>query len=88
MSTSEASHDDKFIEELRLLIKKVFVEPEIIKTSIEITRELIDEDDATQQIAQRISDATNIKIPFNPSAADALFIDILKEVVKDEKALY
>ena len=88
MTAIDVRNRDRIIEELRTFIKKVLVEPEIIDSSLKITRELIDEDDANHRIAEQISATTNVKIPANLSDADKLFIDLLKEVVRDEKALY
>ena len=88
MSSLEIRNRDRIIEELRIFLKKIMVEPEIIPHSVAVARELINEDDADNLIAQRISDTTNVKIPADHSEADKLFLDLLKEVVKDEKALY
>lgn len=88
MSKHESENPHKLIAELRLLVKKVFAEPEIIEQSLVITRELFDKDDAPRLIAEKISASTNIRIPFDPSEADQMFISLLLEIVKDEKALY
>ena len=53
-----------------------------------VARELIDHEDADKLIAERISDTTNVKIPAEHSDADKLFLELLKEVVRDEQALY
>ncbi|MEH6625118.1 MAG: hypothetical protein V7739_01630 [Motiliproteus sp.] len=88
MANIEVRNRERVIEELRGFIKKVLVEPEIIATSLEITRRLIDEDDADHKISEQLSATTNVKIPAKHSEADQLFIDLLKEVVRDEHALY
>ncbi len=88
MSAIEVRNRDRIIEELRIFIKKVLVEPEIVPQSLAIARELINDDDADRKIAEKISSTTNVKIPSTHSAADKLFINLLKEVVRDEKALY
>ncbi|OMH28387.1 hypothetical protein [Motiliproteus sp. MSK22-1] len=88
MTAIDVRNRDRIIEELRIFIKKVLIEPEIVNQSLAITRELIDEEDADHLISQKISDTTNIKIPAEHSDADTLFIQLLKEVVRDEKALY
>ncbi len=88
MSNLELRNRDRAIEELRIFLKKIFVEPEIIPHSLAITRELIDEENADAKIAQRISDTTNVKIPAEHSDADKLFLHVLREVVRDEKAMY
>ncbi len=88
MSAIEIRNRDRTIEEMRIFIKKVLVEPEIVPHCLQIARQLIDEDNADQKIAEQISGTTNVKIPSDHSDADKLFIELLKEVVRDEKALY
>ncbi len=88
MSAIEIRNRDRTIEEMRIFIKKVLVEPEIVPHCLQIARQLIDEDNADQKIAEQISGTTNVKIPNDHSDADKLFIELLKEVVRDEKALY
>ena len=88
MSILELRNRDRTIEELRIFLKKIFVEPEIIAHSLAITRDLIDEENADAIIAQKISDTTNVKIPTEHSDADKLFIQVLREVVRDENAMY
>lgn len=88
MSMTENRSYERTIEELHLFIRKVLAEPELITKSMEITRQLIDTDNANEKIGAEISANTNIKIPVEHSEADRLFIEALKEAVKDEKALY
>ncbi|MEJ6598204.1 MAG: hypothetical protein QMC15_04560 [Gammaproteobacteria bacterium] len=88
MSSLELRNRDRAIEELRIFLKKIFVEPEIISHSLAITRDLIDEENADAIIAQKISDTTNVKIPTEHSDADKLFLQVLREVVRDENAMY
>lgn len=88
MSNLELRNRQRVIEELRIFLKKIFVEPEIISHSLAIARELIDEDNADAIIAQKISDTTNVKIPAEHSDADRLFLQVLREVVRDENAMY
>lgn len=88
MIEQESANPTKLAAELRLLVKKVFTEPEIIQQSLDITRELFDKEDAPRLIAEKISSKTNIKIPFDPSEADKMFVGLLIEIIKDEKALY
>ena len=88
MSSIEIRNRDRIIEELRVFLKKVMVEPDIIPHSVAVARELIDHEDAARLIAERISDTTNVKISVQHSAADKLFLELLKEVVRDEQALY
>jgi hypothetical protein len=88
MSSLELRNRDRAIEELRIFLKKIFVEPEIISHSLALTRDLIDEENADAIIAQKISDTTNVKIPTEHSDADKLFLQVLREVVRDENAMY
>ena len=90
MSNLELRKSQRTIEELRGFLKKIFVEPEIISHSLTITRELIDEDEdnANAIIAQKIAATTNVKIPAEHSDADQLFLQVLREVVRDENAMY
>ena len=88
MCSLELRNRDRAIEELRIFLKKICVEPEIISHSLAITRDLIDEENADAIIAQKISDTTNVKIPTEHSDADRLFLQVLREVVRDEKAMY
>ena len=88
MSSLELRNRDRAIEELRIFLKKIYVESEIISHSLAITRDLIDEENADAIIAQKISDTTNVKIPTEHSDADKLFLQVLREVVRDEKAMY
>ena len=88
MSSIDIRNRDRIIEELRIFIRKILVEPEIIPHSMTVARELIDHEDADKLIAERISDTTNVKIPAEHSDADKLFLELLKEVVRDEQALY
>jgi len=53
MSSLELRNRDRAIEELRIFLKKIFVEPEIISHSLAITRDLIDEENADAIIAQK-----------------------------------
>lgn len=85
---SENMNYERVIEELNLFIKKVLADPGLIEQSMNITRELIDEEEANAKIGAEISAGTSIKIPVEHSEADRMFIEALKEAVRDEKALY
>ena len=87
-SLEDIKNRDRTIEELRSFIKKVMIEPGIIEQSLAITRELINSENADRIIAEKISASTNVKIPAEHSYADRLFLELLKETVRDEKALY
>lgn len=88
MSTSNESRQAKVIDELRGFIKKVLADPTIPAKCMEIARTLHNEEDAEKKIANEISATTTIRIPENLSEADELFIEIIKEVLEDEAALY
>ncbi|PXF28677.1 hypothetical protein WH50_25080 [Pokkaliibacter plantistimulans] len=79
---------DRMIEELRGFIKKVLIDPSIATQSLDIARALMNETNAERKIADRISATTSIKIPADLSDADKMYLDLLKEVLRDEKALY
>ncbi|MDT8896586.1 hypothetical protein RSO41_18205 [Halomonas sp. I1] len=93
MSSSEIQKT-RVINELRGFIKKLLQDPRITEQSLEIARrELISNDptDAMVRIANQISDTTSVHIPDDPaehSEADKLFLELLKEVVNEDQALY
>lgn len=88
MSNLELRNRDRIIEELKVLIKKAIIDPDILTDSIAIARRFMDEGDADLKIAQHISETTSIKIPAQHSDADRLFLALLREIVRDERALY
>lgn len=93
MSSSEIQKT-RVINELRSFIKKLLQDPKILEQSLTITRARLGEGDQSQvmaQIANEISDTTSVHIPEDPkehSEADRLFLELLKEVVREEQALY
>ncbi|MCV6591175.1 MAG: hypothetical protein OIF57_19440 [Marinobacterium sp.] len=88
MSVAENKNRERVINELAGFIRKVLVEPEICATALDIARKHINEENADALIAEELSASTNVKIPLEHSDADALFLQVLKDVVKDEQALY
>ena len=88
MSSAEESKQARIINELRVFIRKVLSEPSLAPTCMEIARELKDEPNATQKIAEKISANTSVRIPEELSDADKIFLDIIHEVLDDEAALY
>ncbi|MBY4675626.1 hypothetical protein [Marinobacterium arenosum] len=88
MSVAEIKNKERVIKELMGFIRKVLVDPEISPKALEIARKYIGEDHADVKIADELSATTSVKIPAEHSDADRLFLQVLKEVVKDEKALY
>ena len=88
MSIAEIKNKERVINELMSFIRKVLVEPEICETALEIAREHLNDENAEIVIADKLSAATNIKIPIEHSEADRLFLEVLIDVIKDEQALY
>ncbi len=88
MRTAEIKNKERAIDELVLVLRKIFAEPEICATAIEITRKYMKDEHANVRIADELSAATSVKIPVEHSEADTLFLEMLKDLVKDEQALY
>ncbi|MDX2421379.1 MAG: hypothetical protein QNK43_01760 [Amphritea sp.] len=88
MNTAEIKNKERALNEFVLVLRKIMVEPDICKTALDITRKHIDEKNANVKIADELSATTNIKIPLEHSEADTLFLDMLKDLIRDEKALY
>jgi hypothetical protein len=88
MNVSEIKNKERVINELMLFIRKVFNEPQICEIAKEIARKHFDKRDADQLIAEELSATTSVKIPIEQSDADRLFLQTLKDLVRDEKALY
>ncbi|MFT6903759.1 MAG: hypothetical protein ACJAS1_000404 [Oleiphilaceae bacterium] len=88
MSSAEVSRQAKIIRELRVFIRKVLSEPSLAPTCMEIARELKNEPDAAKKIAEKISSSTMVRIPEELSDADKIFLEIIREVLDDESALY
>lgn len=93
MSSSEIQKT-RVINELRGFIKKLLQDPKILEQSLEIARRQLSEgskSEAMARIANEISDTTSVHIPEDPaehSEADRLYLEVLKEVVDEEQALY
>lgn len=88
MSTSSESRQAKMINELRVFIKKVLSDPTIAVKSMDIARKHRGEPNFEEVIAREISANTTIRIPENWSEADHMFLDIIRDVLDDEEALY
>ena len=88
MRVSEVKQPEKVISELLLFIRKVLVEPDINAKALEIARKYANEKNADELIAEELTSTTNVKIPAKHSEADKLFLQVLRDVVRDEKALY
>ncbi|MFC3283210.1 hypothetical protein [Litchfieldella rifensis] len=83
----------RVINELRGFIKKLLQDPKILEQSLEVARKHLGsgDKDAMAKIANEISDTTSVHIPEDPaehSEADKLFLELLKEVIAEEQALY
>lgn len=93
MSSSEIQKV-RVINELRGFIKKLLQDPRTLEQSLDIARRHLAEGskgDVMARIANEISDTTSVHIPEDPaehSEADRLFLELLKEVVDEEQALY
>ncbi|MBZ9560443.1 MULTISPECIES: hypothetical protein [Modicisalibacter] len=84
----------RVINELREFIKKLLQDPQILEQSLTVARRHLGEgnsDRVLASIANEISDTTSVHIPDDPaefSEADRLYLELLKEVVSEEQALY
>ncbi|WP_416137014.1 hypothetical protein ACM26W_10850 [Halomonas sp. HK25] len=93
MSSSQIQKT-RVINELRGFIKKLLQDPKILEQSLDIARRHLPEGGGSTvmaRIANDISDTTSVHIPEDPaehSEADRLFLELLKEVVDEEQALY
>lgn len=93
MASSEIQKT-RVINELRGFIKKLLQDPKILEQSLDITRRQLNEPgdgDVMARIANEISETTSVHIPEDPtehSEADRLFLELLKEVAREEQALY
>ncbi|WP_251978995.1 hypothetical protein [Salinicola avicenniae] len=94
MSSASEMQKVRIIHELRAFIKKLLQEPGILESSLEIAKRHSDgsnDPKAWAAIANEISATTSVHIPEDPtehSDADKLFLEVLREVVGEEKALY
>lgn len=88
MSSAEESRQTRIINELQVFIKKVLADPTIAVKSMEIARKYRDDADAEEKMAREISANTTVRIPEKFSDADLMFLQMLREVVDDESALY
>ncbi|MBF8221251.1 MULTISPECIES: hypothetical protein [Halomonadaceae] len=93
MSASEIQKT-RVINELRSFIKKLLEDPKILEQSLVVARKHLGEGndkDVMARIANEISDTTSVHIPEDPSEhseADKLYLELLKEVINEEQALY
>lgn len=93
MSSSEIQKT-RVINELQGFIRKLLQDPRVLDQSLEVARRHLPEgssQDVMARIANEISDTTSIHIPEDPAEhteADRLFLELLREVVNEEQALY
>ncbi|MDX1354868.1 MAG: hypothetical protein R3226_05445 [Halomonas venusta] len=93
MSASEIQKT-RIINELRDFIRKLLQDPKILEQSLAIARLQLAEGNSPAVMANsanEISDTTSVHIPEDPtehSEADKLFLELLREVVQEEQALY
>jgi len=93
MSGSEIQKT-RVINELRSFIRKMLQDPKILEQSLAVARQQLAEGNSPAvmaRIANEISDTTSVHIPEDPaehSEADKLFLELLREVVQEEQALY
>lgn len=88
MSAAEIKNKERAIDELILVLRKIMVEPEICVTAMEIARKHLNDEHANVKIADELSATTSVKIPVEHTEADTLFLEMLKDLVRDEQALY
>lgn len=85
---SDLKNKERVIEELLRFTRKVLAEPQICDQAKTIARKHIKAEHANQLIADELSSTTSVRIPLEHSEADTLFLELLKDVVRDETALY
>lgn len=84
----------RVINELREFIKKLLQDPRILEQSLAVARKHLGQygdAEAMARVANEISDTTSVHIPEDPaehSEADKLYLELLKEVIAEEQALY
>ena len=88
MSSSEESRQAKVISELSVFIRKVLSDPTVASKCMEIARKLKDEPNSDKLIAEEVSASTIVRIPEEHSDADKIFINVIRQVLDDEAALY
>ena len=98
-NASGEMHKTRIISELKGFIRKLLQDPKILEQSLIVARARLkegaeqgkNEQAVLAIIANEISDTTSIHIPEDPaehSDADKLFLELLKDVVEEEEALY
>ncbi len=88
MHNADIINKERAINELMLVIRKIFSEPEICGTAMQIAAKHYNHVDAHRLIADELSSTTNVRIPAEFSEADTLFLDLLISMARDATALY
>lgn len=91
MSNSSEISKARALTELRLFLKKLLLEPGTLEKTLKIAQDHYGDHKMMDKVAEDITSKTLIKIPDDPeerSEADKLFLELLKEVVEESKALY
>lgn len=91
MSSANEINKGRVINELRQFIKKLLQDPTIVPTSLEVARAHSGQPNSAEVIAREISSRTSVKIPDDIadfSDADRLYLEVLKEVIDEEQAMY
>lgn len=88
MSTTQEGRQARIIDELKVFIKKVLADPTIAVKCMEIARKYREDPEADEKMAREISANTTVRIPETFSDADQIFLQLLREVLDDESALY
>ena len=88
MSSAEASRQSRVIGELKTFIRKVLSDPTVATKCMAIAREFKDHPDGDAKIASEISAQTIVRIPEDHSDADTIFLEIIRDVLDDDAALY
>ena len=87
MLNADIINKERAINELTLVIRKIFSEPEICAIALKIAAKHINKSDAHVLIAEELSATTNVKIPVEHSEADTLFLELLVDMAKAANAL-
>jgi len=91
MSSSSEITKARALTELRLFLKKLLLEPGTLEKTLEIAGRHYGDHQMMDKVADEITSETLIKIPEDPkerTEADELFLELLKEVIEESKALY
>lgn len=88
MLNADIINKERAINELVLVIRKIFSEPEICEIALKIAAKHLHDSNAHLLIADELSATTNVKIPAEHSEADKLFLNLLIDMAKDASALY